>query len=117
MSSVIPAIDVNQPGAETVASSGNGFVEGATLTAKVTDWTALQSRDRLTLRGGVQVGNTCWTNVGTGQPRFRYNDGGSNFRVLASYTDTAGHVEAPVSSIIPAVDVDRAGTLICPLPT
>ena len=104
------AVDVNQPGTVTVTSSGSGFVEGSTLTAKVTDADGLGAATVL-YTWQEQI-NNAWTDVGTGQTHaLGFSDGGHNFRVVASYTDAAGHAESPVSQTISAVDVDRPGTL------
>ena len=104
-----PPPPANFPGVLSVTST-NGFNEGATLTAKVTDADGLGAAAIL-YTWQEQINNT-WTDIGTGPSHaLGFNDGGHNFRVVASYTDAAGHAEAPQSSAITAVDVDRAGTL------
>ena len=91
-----------------VTSSSNGFVEGATLSAKVTDANGVPAAVAYQWQ---EFNNSVWQNIGTGKDHLlSFTEGGHDIRVLASYTDNAGHAEAPPFTL-PAIDVDRPGTL------
>ena len=91
-------------------SSTDGFNEGATLTANVVDADKFDAA-AVVYSWQQQIGGT-WQTIGTGQSHaIGFNDGGNNFRVLANYTDNAGHQESLQSQAMLAVDVDRPGSL------
>jgi len=105
-----PLPPANSPGALTVTSSSpNGDVEGATLTAHVTDANGVG-----TVSYQWQIfTNSTWQDIqgATGQNyTLSFTDGGHEIQALASYTDGAGNHES-LQTAVAAIDVDRPGTL------
>src|SRR5262249_53538180 len=99
----------NVPGTVSI-SSPNGLNEGSTLTANVADSDGFNASG-VTYTWQEDVNGT-WQNIGTGKTHtIGFGEGGHDIRVLASYTDNAGHPESPQSADVAAVDVDRPGTL------
>jgi ABC-type transporter MlaC component len=99
----------NLPGTVAI-SSPNGLNEGSTLTANASDADGFVSNG-VSYAWQENVGGS-WQNIGTGKTHtIGFAEGEHDIRVLASYTDNAGHAESPQSSAVSAVDVDRPGTL------
>ncbi|MET3595343.1 VCBS repeat-containing protein, partial [Mesorhizobium shonense] len=110
-SAIFSVHDVNQTG--SVAISGTAAT-GQTLTATVTD------ADGVPATGIVYswqvLRNGTWLTVqssSSNQYTLSYADGGKQVRVLASYTDTQGHVETGITSAstAPVTIVNQPGSV------
>ena len=89
-------------------TSPNGLTEGSKISASVTDSDGVPATIAYQWQESI---NGAWQTVGTGKDYLiGFNDGGHDIRVIATYTDKAGHAEAPQRTVT-AVDVDRPGAL------
>ena len=108
-----PAIP-NPPPANSLGvisvSSTDGFSEGSTVTASVTDADGVDPNAVVYTWQQLKNGN--WTDVGTGQNHtVGFTDGGNDFRVIATSTDNAGNPEVPLPVAFTAVDLNQLGEL------
>jgi endoglucanase len=100
----------NTSGVLTITTASGGALEGSKLTAGVTDADGLGA---VSYQWQKHADDGTWQAIAGATSQsytIGYSDGGHDLRVLATYTDQAGHAESLQKSIA-TIDVDRPGTL------